>query len=348
MRTKVAIYLPDKIGRVLLGRRVTHENNTDHEWWDIIGGEIKDGETNKDATIRDVKEDTDMDVRHAVELFEETEDTKSGEWKAVVMMADKYDGEPRIVIKEKFCEFRWFAFDRLPEHLYPVTRRVLERLAKMLEEKTKEARAKAEQEAEERKKELEKAKHERQKLLDAPIDCYRVILRRWEKKDSKDFDEYVQRDLATHSKHCVNKKTQDDNPKLDEYIKDETKWAVELKETGKVIGGFSLDYIDNKDKNHEREIVHTLDEKHVTGGYTTEATKGLVNYGFEVLGLSTIHASLCETNLGGLKVLNSCGFKLDKILNNKQVCKFDGKLHSTKDFTITAGEWKEFKTKHPI
>jgi RimJ/RimL family protein N-acetyltransferase len=91
-----------------------------------------------------------------------------------------------------------------------------------------------------------------------------------------------------------------------------------------------------------------MDELHTGGGYTTEATKGLVNFGFEVLGLSTIHASLCETNLGGLKVVNASGFKLDSISTHKQACRFDNKLHSTKDFTITADEWKEFKAKHHI
>jgi ribosomal-protein-alanine N-acetyltransferase len=344
MKTKVAIYLPDKYGRVLLGRRITHEKGMDNEWWDIIGGDIKDGETVEKATIRDVKEDTDIDVRHVAPLFEEMEETKSGSWKAQVVMADKYEGEPRIVIKEKFCEFRWFAFDRLPEHLYPVTRKVLTRLGQMLAEKYSAQRAQAEKDAIEREKALAKEKSSREKQFDGPIDCYRVVLRRWVKKDAQDFTEYVERILTTHSEHCVHKSSKGAPPKLDDYIADKTKWAVELKDSGKVIGGFSLE----QRNATEADMFHTMDEKHTGGGFTTEATRGLVNFGFEIIGLSTIHTALCETNLGGVKVANASGFKFDGISTHKQSCRFDKKLHATKNFSVTADEWKNFKTEHKI
>jgi ribosomal-protein-alanine N-acetyltransferase len=218
----------------------------------------------------------------------------------------------------------------------------------MLADKHREERESAARAAAEREKELAKAEAERKKQFDGPIDCYRVILRHWEKKDAKDFDEYVERLYSTHTEHCVHSIRHKGQPKLADYLNDKTKWAVEFKENGKVIGGFALDFIDGQDKNKVREITHVMDEQHTGGGYTTEATRGLVNFGFEILGLSTIHFSLCETNKGGLKVANASGFKFDSVSTHKEVCKFDSKLHSTKDFSITAGEWQAFKTEHKI
>jgi ribosomal-protein-alanine N-acetyltransferase len=221
---------------------------------------------------------------------------------------------------------------------------VLERLARELAEKIRAERERQRLAEAERVAKFENEKAEVQKNLDGPIDCYRVILRRWEKKDSKDFAEFVERVLTTHSEHCINNMAQNDTPKLEDYIKDKTKWAVELKDGGKVVGGFSFE-IHNGNET-ERNIIHTMDEKHTGGGYTTEATKGLVNFGFEVMGLSAIYTSLCETNVGGLKVVNACGFKFDSVSTHKQACRFDSKLHSSKYFSITADEWKQFKIDH--
>jgi len=353
MKTKVAIYVPDKTGRILLGKRVSQQGATVQEWWDIPGGDMKEGETFRDSAVRDIKEDTDIDVRSSVLLFEEMEETKSGIWKAVVVAVDKYEGEPRIVIKEKFCEFRWFAFDRLPEHMYPVTRKVVERIAKMITDKERAelenatkaeraARDKAEKEAAKRKARVEKDIAARKRFINAPIDTPRLILRRWEKKDTKDFSEYVERlAAARYSEHCIHGHPERTiNPKLENYIKDETRWAVQLKEGKKIIGGFTFE---PRGKNaKEYEIAHTLDEQHTGGGYTSEATMGLVNYGFKTLGLSAIYTSLCSTNVGGLKVISKCGFKFDSVTKNKNACRFDGKIHESRHFSITADEWEEF------
>jgi len=275
MRTKVAIYLPDKYGRVLLAKHVGRQGK--EEFWDIPGDETEDGETFKECAIRAVKDYVDIDVRDVTMLFEVAEHTMSGNWTASVVMASNYIGEPKIVNKDHFCEFRWFMFDRIPDQMYPVAKRVLARLARMLSEKhkNKDENIKAEDAARDREKakdkeiaELKKAyenklaeletahqrelsereKAEKEKLLNAPIDAERMILRRWKPDDKKDFAEYTARLVATkHSEHCIHRSPQTDNPKLDDYIKDQTRWAAELKAGGEVIGGLALEEFPGKD-----------------------------------------------------------------------------------------------------
>ena len=53
---------------------------------------------------------------------------------------------------------------------------------------------------------------------------------------------------------------------------------------------------------------YSLDQKHNGKGYTTEATKLVVNYAFEILNLHRIEAGVMPDNIGSIRVLEKAGF----------------------------------------
>jgi len=58
---------------------------------------------------------------------------------------------------------------------------------------------------------------------------------------------------------------------------------------------------------------YSLDQAHNGKGYTTEATKLVVNYAFEILKLHRIEAGVMPDNIGSIRVLEKAGFHKEGI-----------------------------------
>lgn len=90
-----------------------------------------------------------------------------------------------------------------------------------------------------------------------------------------------------------------------ENNKDSYAFAVELKETGKVIGGTSLDLKDG--------IYHGgiwLNEKYTGKGYGTEVWTARARFAFEVLGLNEIENGFYEFNGRSKHMQEKIGYKI--------------------------------------
>ena len=78
--------------------------------------------------------------------------------------------------------------------------------------------------------------------------------------------------------------------------------AIELKESGSLIGGVALML-----QNNEGEIGWILNKTMWGKGYATEAALGLIRYGFETLGVKKITATCDADNIASYKVMLKCG-----------------------------------------
>lgn len=81
-------------------------------------------------------------------------------------------------------------------------------------------------------------------------------------------------------------------------------WAVELKVTGKFVGASGLVHYDN---TPEIEIGYRMQKEHWKNGYATEASKGLLKYGFESLKLQKIVSSAHVDNTASRRVMEKIG-----------------------------------------
>lgn len=131
-RSLVAVYamiVNDK-NEILLLRRA----NTGYRdgYYDMPAGHLEDGETLREATIREVMEETGLSVSvDDVEFLQLMHRKSTGErvYLDATFRVNKWDGEPRIVELEKCDHMAWFPLDSLPEMIVPHQRYVLEDFA---------------------------------------------------------------------------------------------------------------------------------------------------------------------------------------------------------------------------
>lgn len=88
-------------------------------------------------------------------------------------------------------------------------------------------------------------------------------------------------------------------------------FAIRLKENNEIIGGIDLGI--NKRFNNA-ELGYWLDEKYWNKGYTTEAVKSIIQFGFETLKLKRIFATHFDFNISSGKVLEKSGMKKEGFL----------------------------------
>lgn len=106
-----------KDGKFLMGRR---KGSHGEGAWSIPGGHLEFGETPEQTAIREVKEETGMDVGNprfgAVTNDIFVDDNKH--YVSIWMVVDWQAGEPTITEPDKYIDQRWLDFDTLPEPLF--------------------------------------------------------------------------------------------------------------------------------------------------------------------------------------------------------------------------------------
>ena len=119
-------------------------------------------------------------------------------------------------------------------------------------------------------------------------------------------------------------------------------FLIEVKEIGKIIGkaGFH-----NWHPLHRRaELGYALyDETAKRKGYTTEAVKAIIEYGFSSMDLNRIEAYVGPANVASLQIINGAGFTKEGILRSHFYK--DGVIDDSICFSILRSEFDSLKPK---
>ena len=83
-------------------------------------------------------------------------------------------------------------------------------------------------------------------------------------------------------------------------------WAVELAETGEIIGRAGLNHLED---GPEIEVGYAFLRPRWGHGYATEAARACVAYGFAEMDLEKIVADVEPANEASARVLEKCGFE---------------------------------------
>lgn len=172
------------------------------------------------------------------------------------------------------------------------------------------------------------------------LETDRLILRKFEDKDKEDLYEYcsdpenlIYINLEPYTS------TEQAMDRIDylkaKYAEDDVAcWAIEVKENSKMIG--SIDFIEFGDKDNKAEIGYLINRKYWNNGYATEATKKLIEYGFENLGLIRIQAKCAVENIASARVMEKSNMKFEGIERKAENVR--GKFHDLKEYAIIKGE----------
>ncbi len=106
-----------KQGRVLLGKRAA---TTAEGTWQFPGGHLENGETVTECALREVLEETGLqvaDARHAA--FTDRVFSMGGHDYITLYITARYvAGEPRVMEPDKCACWQWFSTDELPSPLF--------------------------------------------------------------------------------------------------------------------------------------------------------------------------------------------------------------------------------------
>lgn len=158
----------------------------------------------------------------------------------------------------------------------------------------------------------------------------RLILRRWTLNDVNDLYEYGKSTLvgpfAGWKPHSSKEETLEI---IKMFVKEDYTFAIELKDSRKVIGGIGLHYRipDERIKNLKQlEIGFVLNPKFWGHSYVPEAIECLKSYAFEDLELDILWCGHFDFNNNSKRVNEKCGFRYRftkeqslPLLDNKKV-----------------------------
>jgi len=97
-------------------------------WYDLPAGHLEDKEPLKAGAARELKEESDLDVKPTdlklVHVYQNH--TSEPPHYGYIFVAKKWSGKPKIMEKDKCDDIGFFSLDKLPEKTLPYTKKALE------------------------------------------------------------------------------------------------------------------------------------------------------------------------------------------------------------------------------
>lgn len=153
------------------------------------------------------------------------------------------------------------------------------------------------------------------------VETERLILRRFRYTDDDAMLKYWIADEKIQSLYSEPVYTTKEEVKelLDKYIgsyekSDYYRWAVIEKNSNECIGQIAYFLVDSK--NHFAEIEYCIGSDFQCRGYATEATKAVIAYGFNNIGLHKVQICTKTINKPSKRVIEKCGFTYEGTLRD--------------------------------
>jgi [ribosomal protein S5]-alanine N-acetyltransferase len=171
------------------------------------------------------------------------------------------------------------------------------------------------------------------------IETNRLVLRDFDLSDLNDFFNYAKSAKVGPMAGWKPHESIDESEKiLASFIESNDVWAIELKETHKVIGSIGL-HIDSKRSNpNTRMLGYVLGEDYWGKGLMLEAVQALLNHGFNELNLDLISVYHFPFNTQSASVIRNAGFKYEGTLRQSTV-HYDGRCLDSVLYSLTKDEY---------
>jgi RimJ/RimL family protein N-acetyltransferase len=112
--------------------------------------------------------------------------------------------------------------------------------------------------------------------------------------------------------------------------------AIELRETGRLIGDACLFHFD--DANRRCETGYSLASAHWGRGYASEALEALLGYGFDTLDLNRVEADIDPLNAASGRVLEKLGFRREGYMPERWIV--NGVTADTAFYGLLRSYWR--------
>ena len=145
------------------------------------------------------------------------------------------------------------------------------------------------------------------------IETQRLILRRFKDSDLNDFFEYTSESDVMEISGIKEAKTLGEAKELlDEWKHKGMSLAIELKESGKVIGHISIKEDSEAGLDDVKELGFGLNCNFHRKGYMSEAVKGVLGYLFNN-GVNKVYACCYQNNAPSKGLIEKSGFEFEQV-----------------------------------
>ena len=117
VRVGLGVIVLDGDGRVLLGQRKSKKFDGEGTW-SLPGGHLEYGESFEQGGAREVKEETNLDVKKIECSCVQNNIYSDSHYVTIGMVVKDWDGELKNMEPHKQNEWRWFDVTALPEPLF--------------------------------------------------------------------------------------------------------------------------------------------------------------------------------------------------------------------------------------
>lgn len=93
-------------------------------------------------------------------------------------------------------------------------------------------------------------------------------------------------------------------------------FAITRREDGLLIGCIDIEL---QPEHRRGDIAYWLAQSHWGQGYTTEAARRIVQFGFEELGLNRVYAQCLRTNVASARVMQKAGLRYEATLRHSTI-----------------------------
>jgi len=177
------------------------------------------------------------------------------------------------------------------------------------------------------------------------IETDRLKLRRWRRKDAADLFEYGKSPNVGPSAGWKPYASISESRFViaNSFINSMT-WALEYKETGKVIGSIALSEDKFRPDVNSMELGYSLSESYWGRGLMPEAAEALIEYAFDVLKLDVLMIKTGLDNTRSQRVIEKCGFTYEGTLR-KIYRMYDGTVKEVRCYSILREEYEKIRIK---
>ena len=109
--------------KILLGHRCKDKEDTGgiigRDTWSLPGGKQEYNETFYEAGIREIKEETNLDITNLKLVTVSDDIGDDRHFITITLLTDDFSGELKVTEPLKNDEWKWFDIDDLPDNLYP-------------------------------------------------------------------------------------------------------------------------------------------------------------------------------------------------------------------------------------
>lgn len=172
------------------------------------------------------------------------------------------------------------------------------------------------------------------------METERLLIRRFSPNDWQDLFEYLsQKDVVKYEPYGVFTEDASREEAINRS-KNESFWAVCLKDTGKLIGNIYL----SKQEFDTWELGYVFNKNYQGKGFATEAAKALLNYIFKNMGAHRVVAMCNPLNEPSWKLLERLGMRREGYLIKNIYFHIDNNnqpiWQDTYEYAILASDWE--------